>query len=117
MERDFPEIYPRIASLGWVGFKGAYDEDILNDRINKVRKICRNAAKQTDDLRKKQKLVGRARMYAGLQMGGFAEVFIRRADSNPNGMCALSQKYGFHRAIQLRRERAARELGALRRIR
>lgn len=117
IERDFMDIFIRIATLGYVDFKGAYDEETLDDRIDDVRKACLNAAKNAKDPRVKSMLVGRARMYAGLKMGGFSEEFIRIADSDPNGICALAQRYGFQRAIQIRRERAARKLGALRRVR
>jgi len=56
-------------------------------------------------------------MYAGLQMGGFAEEFIQRAYAMPDSIYGRSRVLGFDGAMRERRERAQAELGSLKRIR
>ena len=125
LERDFPDIWIRIATLGWVDFQVTKedtlggqisDEDVLHGRIDKVRKICRNAAKNAKSPIGKSKYIGRAQQYAGLQEGGLVEEFLWRADAAPNSLFGLTKKYGFEEAMRMQKERMRSKFGPLRRV-
>ena len=110
-DEAFIRLFDRFTS--WVSMRGAYDEESINKRINRVLRVLRRGSKNAKRESTQRNFANNMRRMRHLKRIGMAERIVREAVYDENSIYALSMKYGYNRARKIKLEQSKKNVRKL----